>query len=181
MARELVGVSKLLSYVLRHHPSAFGLALDGAGWIGIDTLLAALAAHGRAIDRETLDRVVATNDKRRFEVRDGRIRAAQGHSIPVDLGLEALVPPPLLYHGTIESSMPAILRKGLLPMGRHHVHLSLDERTARAVGGRRGAPVVLRVDAAGMHAAGHIFYRSANGVWLTAAVPPAWLTRSECG
>ena len=33
--------------------------------------------------------------------------------------------------------------------------------------GRREAPVILTVDAAAMHAAGHAFYQAANGVWLT--------------
>jgi RNA:NAD 2'-phosphotransferase (TPT1/KptA family) len=43
---------------------------------------------------------------------------------------------------------------------------------------RRGceAPVILTVDAAAMHAAGHAFYQAANGVWLTDHVPPGYLS-----
>ena len=41
--------------------------------------------------------------------------------------------------------------------------------------GSHGPPVVLVVDAAAMQAAGHVFYCSANGVWLTDHVPPAYL------
>lgn len=52
------------------------------------------------------------------------------------------------------------------------MHLSADVTTARTVGARRGEPVVLRVDAAGMHAAGALLYRATNGVWLTDRVPP---------
>jgi putative RNA 2'-phosphotransferase len=59
------------------------------------------------------------------------------------------------------------------------VHLSADEHTAHAVGARRGTPVILRIDAAGMHAAGHRFYRAANGVWLTDHVPPQWIALSN--
>ena len=103
------------------------------------------------------------------------IRASQGHSRPVDLGYDAQEPPAELFHGTVERFLPAILAEGLRPGRRHAVHLSSDVPTARTVGGRRGRPVVLRVDAAAMSAAGHVFTRSANGVWLVDAVAPAFL------
>ena len=61
---------------------------------------------------------------------------------------------------------------------RHHVHLSKDLETARKVGARRGKPVILTVDAGRMHRDGHKFFFSANGVWLTDAVPPGYLTRA---
>ena len=142
----------------------------------MDTLLAALHARGRPLDRATLERIVAGTDKQRYELRAGRIRAAQGHSVPVELGLEPVSPPAVLFHGTVARNLPGIRATGLRPGQRHQVHLSPDEATARSVGGRRGEPVVLRVDAAGMHAAGFLFYRAANGVWLTDRVPPDWIT-----
>ena len=174
---DVVRVSKRLSYVLRHRPDSVGLTLDAAGWVDVATLLDALAAHGLALSRADLEHVVATNDKRRFAF-DGtgtRIRASQGHSLEVALGYEASTPPEVLFHGTVERFLPAILEQGLRPGRRHAVHLSADEETARAVGSRRGRPVVLRVDAAGLAATGAAFSRSANGIWLVAAVPPTFL------
>jgi putative RNA 2'-phosphotransferase len=168
--------SKHLAYVLRHHPESIGITLDPAGWVDVDTLLAALRGHGRPLDRATLERIVAGTDKQRYELRDGRIRAAQGHSVPVDLGLAPVSPPSVLFHGTVARNLPGIRVDGLRPGQRQQVHLSPDEATARTVGGRRGDPVVLRVDAAGMHAAGFRFYQAANGVWLTDHVPPNWIT-----
>ncbi|MEV0808697.1 RNA 2'-phosphotransferase [Micromonospora sp. NPDC050200] len=174
--RALVRLSKRMSLALRHRPGAFGLTPDGAGWVAVADLLAALR-----IGRADLDAVVAGNDKQRFAVERGtdgveRIRASQGHSIPVDLQLESTVPPERLYHGTGASALDSIRATGLHRGGRHHVHLSPDVATARRVGARRGgAVVVLTVDAAAMARAGHVFYRSANGVWLTDAVPPAYL------
>jgi putative RNA 2'-phosphotransferase len=173
----LVADSKFLAYVLRHDPAAIGVELDAGGWVDVGVLTAALAAHGRPIDRARLDRLVAGLDKRRFETEGGRIRAAQGHTVPVDLGLDPATPPALLYHGTVERFVPRILAEGLAPRGRHHVHLSADPDAAATVGARRGEPVVLRVDAAAMHAGGHVFHVAANGVWLTAHVPPACLRR----
>jgi putative RNA 2'-phosphotransferase len=167
--RDVVRLSKRLSYVLRHAPSSAGLTLDDAGWVDVDELLAAL--H---LTREELERVVATNDKRRFAFDETgmRIRASQGHSVAVDLGYAVQQPPSVLFHGTVERYLPAILAEGLRPGRRHAVHLSPDAETARRVGARRGRPVVLRVDAGGLAADGARFTRSANGVWLVDAVPP---------
>ncbi|MET9685260.1 RNA 2'-phosphotransferase [Streptomyces coeruleorubidus] len=173
--RRTVKVSKYLSKHLRHQPEGIGLALDEAGWVEIDTLIAAAAAHGFPFTRAELDHVVATNDKRRFAVEGGRIRASQGHSVEVDLGLPTATPPAYLYHGTVARNLDAIRAEGLRPMNRHAVHLSPDRETATRVGARRGRPVVLTVDAAAMHRDGHVFHVSANGVWLTHAVPARYL------
>ncbi|WP_217142274.1 RNA 2'-phosphotransferase [Streptomyces sp. AC627_RSS907] len=170
-----VKVSKYLSKHLRHQPGRIGLTLNEAGWVEIDTLIAAAAAHGFPFTREELDHVVATNDKRRFAIEGTRIRASQGHSVDVVLGLPTATPPPYLYHGTVARNLGAIRSEGLRPMNRHDVHLSADRETAIRVGARRGRPVVLSVDAAAMHRDGHVFHVSANGVWLTQAVPPQYL------
>ena len=178
MARDLVRTSKFLSKHLRHDPAGLGLVLGPGGWVEVDALLAACARKGTKISRSQLAEIVAGSDKQRFAFSaDGRqIRANQGHSVEVDLQLEpASEVPAALYHGTGEQTVPVILREGLRRMARHHVHLSPDVETARRVGGRHGRPVVLVVDAAAMQAAGAVFYCSANGVWLTEAVAPAYL------
>ncbi|MFF9806860.1 RNA 2'-phosphotransferase [Streptomyces coeruleorubidus] len=173
--RRTVKVSKYLSKHLRHQPEGIGLALDEGGWVEIETLIAAAAAHGFPFTRGELDHVVATNDKRRFAVEGTRIRASQGHSVEVDLALPTAIPPANLYHGTVARNLDAIRAEGLRPMNRHAVHLSRDRETATRVGARRGRPVVLTVDAAAMHRDGHGFQVSANGVWLTQAVPARYL------
>jgi putative RNA 2'-phosphotransferase len=178
---DVVRTSKRLSYVLRHRPDSIGVTLDEAGWADVGALLTALAAHGLTMSRAELEHVVATNDKRRFAF-DGtgtRIRASQGHSVAVALGYAAGRPPDELFHGTVERFLPSILREGLRRGSRHAVHLSPDVCAARAVGARRGRPVVLRVDAGGMAADGWTFSRSANGVWLVEAVPPSYLAVLE--
>ena len=175
MSDDLTAASKFLSYVLRHNPAAIGAELDGNGWIAIETLLAAAASHGRPISRGVLDQVLEQPGKRRFETRGGQIRAAHGHSVPVDLQLTASQPPPLLYHGTVARFLPAIRAEGLKPGARTHVHLSADQATAALTGARRGRPVILVIDAAAACRDGHLFYRAANGTWLTSHVPPQWI------
>ncbi|MGX6448703.1 RNA 2'-phosphotransferase [Patulibacter sp. S7RM1-6] len=176
MAQSDTRISRFLSLVLRHAPEEAGVRLDAAGWVAVDALLDGAAARGMAFSRADLERVVATSDKRRFELDGERIRAAQGHSVPVELGLESRTPPAVLFHGTHPGALDAIRREGLRPMARRQVHLSATPETATQVGARRGTPVVLTVDAAGMHADGQPFWRAANGVWLCAAVAPRYLT-----
>lgn len=178
----LVRASKHLSLVLRHDPASVGLTLTEDGWVGVSDLLAALSGR---LDRPMLDRVVAENNKKRFEFsEDGlRIRARQGHSVDVDLGYEPTVPPEFLYHGTAVSAFAAIRKSGLVKMGRHAVHLSADTATARNVGGRHGKPVVLVVCAGALHRqTGAEFFLTANGVWLTDQVPPGFIVSpcSDC-
>jgi putative RNA 2'-phosphotransferase len=177
MDKSLVHLSKFLSLVLRHRPETIGLQLDPQGWASIDELLPAASRAGVRLTRESLMAVVEQNDKKRFAISDDgtMIRASQGHSVAVDLALEPLAPPDLLYHGTATRFLSSIQSEGLRSGARQHVHLSSDEATARAVGIRHGRPVILRVDAKQMHTDGHTFYQSQNGVWLTKHVPPRYL------
>jgi putative RNA 2'-phosphotransferase len=181
MEKRLTSISKFLSYVLRHRPDEIGLRLDAQGWVPIAELLDACASHGRTIARADLDDVVATNSKARFAVsEDGlRIRASQGHSIDVELGYEPALPPEVLYHGTATRNLESIRAHGLLKGRRHHVHLSADATTARTVGTRHGVPVVLEIRSGEMARGGVEFFLSANGVWLTDAVPYAYITEGS--
>src|SRR5688500_1047961 len=117
MNPDLVRLSKFLSLVLRHEPERIGITLDSNGWVTVDDLLAAAARAGKPITREQLDLMVATNDKQRFAFSpDGaRIRASQGHSVEVDLGLPPVVPPERLFHGTATRFLDAIRAEGLRP------------------------------------------------------------------
>jgi putative RNA 2'-phosphotransferase len=180
MARNLVTISKFLSKHLRHAPDALGLMLQPGGWVAVDDLLAASERAGFTITYDELIECVETNDKKRFSFDDtgDLIRANQGHSVEVDLQLEEKQPPDVLFHGTVERFLVSIMVEGLKKGKRHHVHLSKDVDTARKVGSRRGKPVILQVDAGGMHGQGFKFFVSVNGVWLTDSVPAAFLSRT---
>jgi putative RNA 2'-phosphotransferase len=177
MPADPTQLGKFLSFVLRHKPDAIDLALDAEGWAVIDDLIAKANAGGTRLARDDLLHVVATSDKKRFSISaDGlRIRAAQGHSVSVELGLSPKPPPAVLYHGTATRFVEAILAEGLKPQSRQQVHLSLDEITAHRYGQRHGKPVIFKVDALRMHAQGFKFYVADNGEWLTDHVPPEFL------
>jgi len=177
MANTLEKHSKFLSYVLRHKPDAIGLTLDAEGWAHLPTLISCAAAHGTQLDLEQIREIVRSNDKQRFALDEAgqRIRANQGHSVSVELGLQAVTPPATLYHGTATRFLDSIREQGLRAGSRQHVHLSALRDTAVNVGSRHGKPQVLVVNARAMHGQGHAFYCSDNGVWLTAAVPVGFI------
>lgn len=174
---ELTQASRRLAYLLRHSTQY----IDAHGWAQVSDILRDLGKRWPSMTQADLEEIVRTDSKGRYAL-DGehrRIRANQGHSVPVDVGLEEQKPPAVLYHGTATRFLDAILEKGLLPMSRLYCHLSTDIPTAQVVGARHGKPVVLQVDAAAMVRDGHTFYCSENGVWLTADVPPIYLTVIE--
>ncbi|NNE01427.1 MAG: RNA 2'-phosphotransferase [Pirellulaceae bacterium] len=175
--KEQKKISKFLSLVLRHRPEKIGIALDDAGWVDVDVLLTAINQHSRALTLDQLECVVRENDKQRFIFSDDqqRIRANQGHSVPVDLDHESAVPPDVLLHGTPERFVAAIAKQGLEKMQRHHVHLHADSAVANAVGARRGKAVLLRIRSGEMHRAGHRFWVTPNQVWLVDHVPAEFI------
>ncbi len=180
--KEIVRTSRFIALVLRHRPQAAGIELDEHGWADVRELIDGVNACGRhRLDMATLEEIVRTDEKGRysFDETHSHIRANQGHSIPVDVGLTEATPPDVLFHGTAERFCTSIEREGLLPMSRLHVHLSQDVPTAVKVGSRHGRPVVWRVDARRMYEDGRRFYLSQNGVWLTERVPPEYLSRVD--
>ncbi|NNE84701.1 MAG: RNA 2'-phosphotransferase [Alphaproteobacteria bacterium] len=172
---QITKTSKFLSYVLRHKPDAIGLQLDEQGWTLVSDLIEK-AKPQLALNEALVRKVVATNEKKRFALsEDGlRIRASQGHSIDIDIGLAPQMPPDVLYHGTATRFLTSIREQGLLRGCRQHVHLSLDCDTASIVGARHGKPALLEIDSKSMHLHGLKFFLSDNGVWLTEHVPPKY-------
>lgn len=178
---DRISTGKFIALILRHNPSAAGMSVDEHGWADTDELLEKLG-----ITMEFLEEIVRLDNKGRFTFNDDRtqIRANQGHSIPVDVGLEESLPPDILYHGTGEKFVSSIEREGLIPKSRLYVHLSTSYDTALSVGSRHGRPVVFLVDAARMRDDGIPFFISKNGVWLTKRVDVKYIekiTAPVCG
>jgi putative RNA 2'-phosphotransferase len=169
-------VSKFLSLILRHSPETIGLQLDPHGWADVDELISKSSVK---FTSEELEEVVETNDKQRFAFNadHSKIRASQGHSVEIDLALQAQQPPEFLYHGTVAKFFEGIRKEDLQKMSRQHLHLSHDKQTAEKVGSRRGIPVILNINSGQMHRDGILFYLSDNGVWLTDHVPPQYINQ----
>ncbi len=172
-------VSKTLSHALRHEPWLYELELDDEGWAPLDAVIAALRAEReawRSLSEEDIVRMMASSDKRRYEISGGRIRALYGHSIEGRLKRVQGTPPAQLFHGTSPKAARLIRQSGLLPMGRQFVHCSIDVPTARQVGKRKAAePVILTIRADEAHARGVAFYIGNEMVWLADAVPAEFI------
>jgi len=169
--------SKFLSLVLRHQPEAIGLTLSSDGWADINELITKSNRHGFAFSVESIADIVATSDKQRFKLSEDKkkIRANQGHSIHVDVGLAKKAPPEILFHGTATRFLESIKNQGLIPGSRQYVHLSIDKETAIKVGKRHGSPVVFEIKSGKMQEEGFEFFVSENNVWLTKHVPPDFI------
>lgn len=174
-------LSKFISLILRHKPDVIGISLDKQGWAEVDELISGIRKSGKHIDIEILKEIVKTDRKGRYSFNeDGtRIRANQGHSIRVDVGLKETAPPDVLYHGTAERFMADIMEKGIRSMSRLYVHLSKDMDTAVNVGKRHGKPVVFRINTKKMKEDGVRFFLSENGVWLTDYVAPEYISMAD--
>jgi len=168
-------MSRKLSYMLRHNPSQFNVELLKGGWAPVKDVLSALN-----ISFSDLKQIVDSDSKGRysFSLEDTLIRANQGHSIDIDLGLTPTKPPKYLYHGTVEKFMHLIEESGLQKMARHHVHLSADIDTATTVASRRNTDnVLLKIRAADMYGDNFVFFVTENNVWLTDNVPYDYIER----
>lgn len=175
---SLTETSRYMSLILRHKPEVIGITLDEHGWADVNKLIEGIAKT-KMFNMNILEEIVRTDNKQRysFNADKTKIRANQGHSVPVDVELEQKIPPDYLWHGTGQKYVLSIDKQGLLPQSRLYVHLSSDEKTAITVGSRHGIPVIYKVHSREMAEQGYEFYCSVNGVWLTKEVPVKYLEK----
>nr|XP_040031353.1 tRNA 2'-phosphotransferase 1 isoform X1 [Gasterosteus aculeatus aculeatus] len=175
-----VRLSKSLSYALRHGANQMGLQMGSDGFMFVEELLA--HPQFRAYSLKDVERIVATNDKKRFKLsahpEDGRllIRASQGHSLPVmDLELKPVLAgspdcPAEAVHGSYLRNWSSIQQEGLSRMKRTHIHLALGLPGEEGVisGMRKDCDLAVYIDVFKALADGVEFFWSDNGVLLTA-------------
>ena len=170
---------KLLAYILRHKPELAGGA-DRYGYVDVTQLLVVINRDFFSMQMNELIEIVDTDEKQRYAFNSDRtkIRAVQGHSFTVDLELLAVVPPDVLYHGTVKRNSSSIEKKGLTKQSRQYVHMTADLNTAYSVGERYHDKVVICVIRANeMYSDGYQFYKAENDVWLTDNVPSKYITQ----
>jgi putative RNA 2'-phosphotransferase len=169
-------LSRFLSFLLRHRPRGYPLSFDRQGFVSWSDLKEQVATRFPDVTDEEIRDVIAGSDKKRFEMREDKVRATYGHSFPVDIGVESVEPPVRLYHGTARDLAQTVLREGLKPRGRTYVHLSASLEEAVAVGQRRDAsPAIIVVDALAAHSSGIRFYAS-GPLYLAGEIPPGFLS-----
>lgn len=178
-ARSNVFISKKMSYCLRHNPQKYGLKLDGYGFVDLQEFLNAMNRVHHFQPKLTemkIREIINSSNKQRFEIKNGKICALYGHSIPQIIKRKKAVPPDTLYHGTAHRFLSSIEKEGLLPMGRQYIHLSADIAMAKSVGKRRdNNPAILVIDAKKAYEDGIEFYIGNDEVWLCDQLPSRYL------
>ena len=181
MNSKYVNLSKTMAHALRHAPHNYGLTLDEKGWTDVEELIKGLKQHSKRFNDVTihdLEKVIKSSHKKRFEIKDGKIRATYGHSLPAKIKKQCTVPPEVLYHGTTARAAKQILETALKPKGRQYVHLSLDVKSAYEVGLRRTKdPTILKVLAQKAYDAGINFYQEKDGIWLSDIIPAKFIRK----
>ena len=172
---DKIRLSKLLSGILRHFPEKYGLKLDDQGFVDIDLLIERIRRENPSfnwIKRQHILAIVETSSKKRFEIKDNRIRAIYGHSIPVKIKYVEEKNVKYAYHGTSTLFLDKILSEGIKPMKRLYVHLTIDLDTALENARRKkGRPAILLVDLDRMRKMGYKIYRANEKILLTKYVP----------
>lgn len=171
-----IKLGKTISYILRHHPEKYHVVLDEEGWVEIDLLLKAISSQFKGVKLDDILRIMEHSDKKRYQIKDHKIRAYYGHSFRNLIKKEKSQPPQYLYHGTSHKFIDSIKEKGLSPMKRQYVHYSTNKETAYMVGSRRDhQPIILVIDALKAYQDGIDFYASNDDVWLSKPLPPQYI------
>lgn len=169
-------LGKFMAYILAHRPDEYGLLPDAEGFVDLKDLRQAInEEEGWGFVREShLQEVVLTDAKKRFEIRDGRIRATFADR-PILPG-EPVEPPKVLYCGIRRRAYPVVLKRGLLPSPGGFVVLTDSRELAERMGRRRDPkPLILEVQAGRAWREGIQFFRPYPLFYLTGHVPPSFL------
>ncbi|MBK7988191.1 MAG: RNA 2'-phosphotransferase [Ignavibacteria bacterium] len=176
---NIIQLSKIVSHALRHEPQSYNLNLDNQGWVLISDLVIALNSKGIQVDEFGINKMVELSEKKRHQILNGKIKAYYGHSVENKISKYPAEPPEFLYHGTVKNSLKNILEKGLLPIERQYVHLSIDRITAEIVGRRRkGDLVILTIKAKEAFLNNVQFYKEENDIWLSDLIPSKYIVES---
>ncbi len=168
-----------MSYVLRHRPDEFGLWLDAEGFISVKELLQAIREEEgwSYLSMNHIEELLRSDERESFEFDGDRIRARDGHSLPVHFHEGPVEPPQILYHGTRNKAYPFIMREGLRPIGRQYVHLTTSKDLALRIGRRRDPkPILITVQALRAHEGGVLFYGANELIYLTESLAPSYLS-----
>jgi len=180
---ELDRLSRTMAGVLRHFPERFELRVDRQGFVDLKAFVNALQRKQRRyhwLRPHHIVAIIETDDKGRYEYRDGMIRATYAHSFEIELDTEAVGAPDQLYYPTTEEEVDIVLEVGLKPSDRKKVHLSKTVGDAVNAGRvRTPAPIILEVDAKAAADDGIVIQKAGRTVYLTTDVPPQYLKRIE--
>jgi putative RNA 2'-phosphotransferase len=179
--KEAKKLSSLMVGILRHFPQNFDLEIDKNGWIEIDKMAEAIKNKVEGfywVRRKHIEAVATTDEKGRYQIKDGKIRATYAHTIDVDLSDLPDADVDELYYPVTEEELEIVLEQGLLPVDRNKVHLSGSMEKATEAGKRRCEnPVILKIDVKKALEEGLKIKKAGNEVYIADRVDGKYISK----
>ena len=172
-------ISKLLSLMLRHRPDEFGLNVDEYGYAPVEDVVEALGTKIDDITDDILLEMLNAPDQRRFELNEKGVRAKYGHSFFVEMD-DPEEPPEHLYIGCTQEQAATYSDKGIRPVDRSYIHLSISREAAEARNRRVELPCLAVIAARDAHEGGVEFYPRGEIV-LCRDIPSQFISNIEHG
>lgn len=182
-SEELDRLSRTLAGVLRHFPERFDLDVDRYGFVDLRQLVEAIKVKQRRyhwLRPHHILAIIETDNKGRYEFKDGNIRATYAHSFEVDLDPTHVGIPDSLYYPATEEEVDIILETGIKPSDRKKVHLSKTVGDAVNAGRvRTESPVILEVDVKAASDDGVVIQKAGKTVYLAMEIEPKYLKKLD--
>jgi putative RNA 2'-phosphotransferase len=181
---EIDRVGRMMAGILRHFPERFNLTMDGRGWVDLEEFTNAIKDsrdnYRRWLRREHIVALVETDEKGRYQIDGGMVRATYAHSVNVNLDDLPEANVDKLYFPVAEEELDVVLEAGLRPSDRNMIHLSATPDKAYSAGRVHiPDPILLEVDVKGASDAGNFIFRAGKAVYVTDAVEPNVLSKFE--
>lgn len=180
---EMDWFGRTVTGILRHFPEKFEVTMDEHGWVDINEIIDNIRRKNPRSHWLKPEHVIAlakTDEKGRYQIKMGKIRATYGHSLEVKLDLPTDSIPDELYYPSSPEEAAVLMEIGIHHSDRAMVHLSDTKISAREAGSHRvKSPVVLNIDAKGAIEAGVVIYRAGNHVFTTDFIPSEFISITE--
>ena len=169
-------LGRFISGVLRHFPDKFGLEMDENGWVDFEKLVRVVSRRYKWANRWLIKAMVYSDWKKRYELKDNKIRARYGHSVDVKLTDYPIAEEDVLYYGTGEEEAQRLLEIGIKPVNQAYVHLSTTiEKSEEVARLRTDEPIILEIDAKKAREDGIRIIKANDFIALAKEIPPKYI------
>jgi len=181
--KELSSLSRIIAGALRHFPEKLGLMMDGKGWVEISELIESIGS-GRSgfnwLRNHHIKAVVITDERGRYQIDGGMIRATYGHSIDITLDDLPIAEIDDFYYPVTEEEADIILERGLHPVDRRKVHLSGSiEKAIEAGKVRADDPQIIKIDGKKAKSDGIKIFKAGKDVYITESISSEYLSKVD--
>jgi putative RNA 2'-phosphotransferase len=181
--QELNSLSRIIAGALRHFPEKFNLMMDGKGWVDIQSLIEAIGTSRSGfkwLRVHHIEAIVITDQRGRYQIDGGMMRATYGHSIDVILDDLPLAENDKFYYPVTEEEADMIIERGLHPVDRKNVHLSGSiEKAIEAGKVRTDEPLILCIDGVKARENNIKIYQAGKDVYITDSIDAKFISKVD--